>query len=120
MTQYVATRYYRAFELLLLSKSYTSAIDMWSVGVIFAEIYLRKILFAGGNQVKQMQLIMETLGTPTEDDIKSFMETTKFSYLQFTREKVFPKKSIRATIPSASNDAVNLIDHLLDYNIVRV
>ena len=40
MTMYVATRYYRAIELLLSSKCYTSSIDMWSVGVICAELYL--------------------------------------------------------------------------------
>ena len=118
MTQYVATRYYRAFELLLFSKSYTSAIDMWSIGVIFAEVYLRKILFPGSSQIKQLQLIIETLGTPSEEEVKSFMGSVPFSYQQLIKEKVYPKKSIREAIPNAPNEAVDLIDHLLDYNIV--
>lgn len=47
LTHYVVTRWFRAPELLLNygSKNYTSKIDMWSVGCVFAEFYLRKVLF---------------------------------------------------------------------------
>jgi len=47
MTSYVATRWYRAPELLMLRQSYTGAVDMWSVGCIFAEMLTRKQLFPG-------------------------------------------------------------------------
>jgi mitogen-activated protein kinase 1/3 len=43
----VATRWYRAPEVILTWKEYTKAIDMWSVGCIFAELFLRKPLFPG-------------------------------------------------------------------------
>jgi mitogen-activated protein kinase 7 len=47
MTEYVATRWYRAPEIMLSFKSYTKAIDMWSVGCIFAELLGNKPLFKG-------------------------------------------------------------------------
>jgi len=47
MTQYVATRWYRAPELILLTLNYTAAIDMWSVGCILAEMIGRRHLFPG-------------------------------------------------------------------------
>jgi len=49
MTEYVATRWYRAPELLIGSKEYTKAIDIWSVGCIFSELLGRKILFRGAH-----------------------------------------------------------------------
>jgi len=49
MTQYVATRWYRAPELMLLTLNYTAAIDMWSVGCILAEMLGRKHLFRGNS-----------------------------------------------------------------------
>jgi mitogen-activated protein kinase 7 len=47
LTQYVATRWYRAPEIILLPLNYTVAVDMWSVGCIFAEMLGRKQLFPG-------------------------------------------------------------------------
>jgi len=48
LTPYVVTRWFRAPELLLKYqyKNYTSKIDMWSAGCVFAELYLRKVLFS--------------------------------------------------------------------------
>jgi len=47
MTQYVATRYYRAPEIMLSLIEYGAAVDVWSVGCIFAEMLGRKYLFPG-------------------------------------------------------------------------
>ncbi|VDQ02549.1 unnamed protein product [Trichobilharzia regenti] len=47
LTEYVATRWYRAPEIMLSSKSYTKAIDIWSVGCIFGEMLNRRPLFPG-------------------------------------------------------------------------
>lgn len=59
MTEYVVTRWYRAPELLLNSSEYTSAIDVWSVGCIFAEIMTREPLFPGKDYVHQLKLVTE-------------------------------------------------------------
>lgn len=61
LTDYVVTRYYRAPELLVMSR-YNHAIDMWSVGCILAEMLLRRPLFAGTNYLSQLTLILETPG----------------------------------------------------------
>lgn len=47
MTQYVMTRWYRAPELMLFRRQYTAAVDIWSVGCIFAEMLLRQPIFPG-------------------------------------------------------------------------
>lgn len=67
MTQYVATRWYRAPELIVAShQGYGAAIDMWSVGCIFAEMLRRKHLFPGRNLVDQLGVIIRTLGIPSK------------------------------------------------------
>jgi len=51
LTEYIATRWYRAPEVLLNWNKYTKAVDMWSVGCIFAEILGRKALFPGDDSI---------------------------------------------------------------------
>ncbi|KAG5544785.1 hypothetical protein RHGRI_017283 [Rhododendron griersonianum] len=69
-TDYVATRWYRAPELCgsFFSK-YTPAIDIWSIGCIFAEVLTGKPLFPGKNVVHQLDLMTDLLGTPSMDTI---------------------------------------------------
>ncbi|KAJ6352501.1 hypothetical protein OIU76_001687 [Salix suchowensis] len=69
-TDYVATRWYRAPELCgsFFSK-YTPAIDIWSIGCIFAEVLTGKPLFPGKNVVHQLDLMTDLLGTPSLDTI---------------------------------------------------
>lgn len=70
LTDYVATRWYRPPELLLCAKEYTTAVDVWSVGCIFAEMLRRKPFLPGADTKSQIELICEHLGTPNVDDIK--------------------------------------------------
>ncbi|GLD99174.1 hypothetical protein PINS_up007892 [Pythium insidiosum] len=60
----VATRWYRAPELLLGSRTYDSAVDMWSVGAIFAELLQLVPLFAGQSDLDQLYRIIQVLGHP--------------------------------------------------------
>lgn len=55
MTQEVVTQYYRAAELLLGAQHYSYAIDVWSVGCIFAELLGRRILFQASSPLKQVK-----------------------------------------------------------------
>ena len=68
-TEYVVTRFYRAPEVLLSGGRYTSAIDVWSAGCVLGELLLRRPLFPGENYLHQLQLITETLGSPSEEDL---------------------------------------------------
>ena len=69
LTEYVVTRWYRAPEIMLACQEYTSAIDMWSVGCIFAELLARSPLFPGEDYIAQLRLICDKLGRPSEKDL---------------------------------------------------
>ena len=64
MTPYVSTRFYRAPELILSLHNYTTALDIWSVGCVMAELYSGHPLFPGMNHQHMLQLIIQILGTP--------------------------------------------------------
>jgi mitogen-activated protein kinase 1/3 len=66
MTDYIATRWYRPPEVLLGTKEYTKAIDMWAVGCILGEMVLRKPMFPGKDTKSQLTLIFSVLGTPSK------------------------------------------------------
>ncbi|KAI9366390.1 kinase-like domain-containing protein [Pilaira anomala] len=74
MTQLVVTLWYRAPELLLGGKEYTTAIDMWSVGCIFGELVNNEALFPGRSEIDQLDRIFKLLGAPTEEIWPSFLE----------------------------------------------
>ena len=101
MTEYVATRWYRAPEIMLSWKEYTKAIDVWSVGCIFAELLGRKPLFPGKDYIHQLNLITDVIGTPDEartlpsDRAWRYSVTFALAYKQLTvclcaRARVFP------------------------------
>lgn len=66
LTSNVVTRWYRAPELLFGAKHYTPAVDMWLVGIIFAELMLRTPYLPGKDDVDQLDVTFRALGTPTE------------------------------------------------------
>jgi len=70
MTEYVCTRWYRAPEVLCSWTDYTNAIDIWSIGCIFAEMLGRKPLFPGHSTQHQLQLIISFLGTPKHEELR--------------------------------------------------
>lgn len=67
ITNYVATRWYRAPELLLRESLYGKPVDMWAMGCILAEFYGRRPLMPGKNSVHQMNEIVRYLGLPPPD-----------------------------------------------------
>ncbi|BHF58261.1 Mitogen-activated protein kinase 3 [Sparganum proliferum] len=75
LTEYVATRWYRAPEIMLTSKVYTKAIDLWSVGCILAEMYSNRVLFPGKHYIEQLKMILEVLGSPSHEDLDSISNT---------------------------------------------
>ncbi|GFQ05958.1 mitogen-activated protein kinase 16 [Phtheirospermum japonicum] len=87
-TDYVATRWYRAPELCgsFFSK-YTPAIDIWSIGCIFAELLTGKPLFPGKNVVHQIDLMTDLLGTPPPETIARIRNEKARRYLMSMRRK---------------------------------
>lgn len=84
LTVYVATRWYRAPEIMLSSESgdYTRAVDMWSVGCILAEILGRRPLFPGNDLLDQLQQVTNIIGTPTEAEIESIQNDNAKVYVR--------------------------------------
>eukprot|EP00928_Gymnodinium_smaydae_P048724 TRINITY_DN3261_c0_g5_i1.p1 TRINITY_DN3261_c0_g5~~TRINITY_DN3261_c0_g5_i1.p1 ORF type:complete len:497 (-),score=83.85 TRINITY_DN3261_c0_g5_i1:107-1597(-) len=64
----VITLWYRAPELILGQRQYSTGVDVWSVGCIFAEMFLRRPLLPGKSEIHQLTLIFELTGTPTEEE----------------------------------------------------
>ena len=62
LTDYITTRWYRAPEVMVSWKEYTTAIDVWAAGCIFAEMLLGKPLFPGYDEVEQVEMIVKMLG----------------------------------------------------------
>ncbi|KAI0322690.1 Pkinase-domain-containing protein [Amylostereum chailletii] len=67
MTQLVVTLWYRAPEILLGAKTYSTAVDMWSVGCIFAELLLKEPLFQAKGELELISMIFKLLGPPTNN-----------------------------------------------------
>lgn len=80
-TDYVSTRWYRAPEVLLKASSYSSPIDLWAVGTIFAELVTLKPLFPGQSEIDQLFRICQILGSPAVVTSRSSSSTApKKSY----------------------------------------
>ncbi|KAK4354385.1 hypothetical protein RND71_026579 [Anisodus tanguticus] len=114
-TDYVATRWYRAPELCgsFFSK-YTPAIDIWSIGCIFAELLSGKPLFPGKNVVHQLDLITDLLGTPPPETVAKIRNEKARRYLSSMRKKQpvpFTKK-----FPNADPLALRLLERLLAFD----
>ncbi|KAG7590005.1 Protein kinase domain [Arabidopsis suecica] len=114
-TDYVATRWYRAPELCgsFFSK-YTPAIDIWSVGCIFAEMLLGKPLFPGKNVVHQLDIMTDFLGTPPPEAIAKIRNDKARRYLGNMRKKQpvpFSKK-----FPKADPSALRLLERLIAFD----
>ncbi|CAB4254996.1 similar to Saccharomyces cerevisiae YPR161C SGV1 Cyclin (Bur2p)-dependent protein kinase that functions in transcriptional regulation [Maudiozyma barnettii] len=69
-TSVVVTRWYRAPELVLGEKHYTTAVDIWGVGCVFAEFFEKKPILQGTTDIDQGHVIFKLMGTPTEEDWK--------------------------------------------------
>ncbi|CAE6514743.1 extracellular signal-regulated kinase 1/2 [Rhizoctonia solani] len=114
MTEYVATRWYRAPEIMLTFKQYTKAIDVWSVGCILAEMLSGKPLFPGRDYHHQLTLILDVLGTPTLDEFYAITTRRSRDYI---RALPFRKRRPFAQLfPNASELAVDFLTKSLTFD----
>ena len=114
MTEYVATRWYRAPEIMLSWKEYTKAIDVWSVGCIFAELLGRKPLFPGKDYIHQLNLITDVIGTPADDDIECIESEKAQRYIRSLPCK--PPIPVEKIYPNANPMALSLLKSMLTFN----
>ena len=112
-TEYVATRWYRAPEVILNSKTYSSPIDIFALGAIIAELYLNAPLFPGKNASVQMNKICEILGTPNQNEWPEGYALAKEINYKFPQ---FRGKKLKNVIKNASESAINLLELMLNFN----
>jgi mitogen-activated protein kinase 1/3 len=87
LTEYVVTRWYRAPELLLENRKYGKEVDIWSCGCILAEILGRKPLFRGRDYLEQLLLIIEKLGSPSQEDLAFIDKPRAVEAIRFVNER---------------------------------
>lgn len=118
LTDYVATRWYRAPEILLGSTRYTKGVDMWSIGCILGELLSGQPMFPGESTMNQLEKILEVTGWPDKTaikEIKSKFTNTMLESLNY-RHQQQNSDPFKTLFPSASSDALDLIKNLLQFN----
>lgn len=115
MTLEVVTQYYRAPELLAGCKHYDTAIDMWSVGCIFAELLGRRILFEASSPSAQLEMVTDLLGSPSLDDVKHITSHTAVKSL-LTQQKPPALHKLYSLAPTITHGAVHLLSQMLIFN----
>ncbi|XP_049857620.1 cyclin-dependent kinase-like 4 [Schistocerca gregaria] len=116
-TDYVATRWYRAPELLVGDTQYGPPVDVWAIGCVFAEMLQGQALWPGKSDVDQLYLIRKTLGELIPRH-QSVFRTSEF----FCGVKLPPPEAgetLEQRLPSASNTAIDLLKKCLDMDPVR-
>jgi len=119
LTEYVVTRWYRAPEIMLACQEYTKAIDVWSVGCIFAELLARSPLFPGEDYIAQLRLICDKLGKPSEKDLDFVTsERARKFMLSLPNKPPIPMGEIFATYKN-ERDALDLLRRMLEIHPVK-
>lgn len=114
LTDYVATRWYRAPEILLGSTKYTYGVDMWSTGCILGELLLGKPIFPGTSTMNQLDRIMEVTGKPSPEDVDAV--DSPFAATMMETCTVSKSRSVEEIFPGASPEAADLLRKLLVFN----
>lgn len=114
MTEYVATRWYRAPEIMLTFKQYTKSIDVWAVGCILGEMISGKPMFPGRDYHDQLNRILNTLGTPSLYDFYAISSRRSREYI---RSLPFRKRRpFQELFPNASAEAIDFLEKTLTFS----
>jgi mitogen-activated protein kinase 15 len=117
ITDYVATRWYRAPEMLMGSSKYTKSIDMWSVGCIFYELLSARPLFPGKSTKHMFNLVLEVTGLPDKTEFYEIKK--KYELLtDYNMFEKFQKKTMKSLIGAYTKDQVtwDFMNKLLVFN----
>lgn len=109
---YICSRYYRAPELIFGQPHYTTAVDVWSVGCIFAEMMLGEPVFRGESSAGQLHEIVKILGRPTPEELQKL--NSMHHDVSLPSSKGIPWSSVFRH--QQSKDAYDLLTSLLRYS----
>ncbi|KAJ3126871.1 Mitogen-activated protein kinase [Physocladia obscura] len=116
-TEYVATRYYRAPEVVLSPKHYSKSLDIWSVGCIQGELMIGKVLFRGEDYIDQLQRVFSVIGTPPDSALTPLCTSRVLKHLRSWPH--YSKMDLTRLFPKAEPDALNLFSRLLEFSPVE-
>ncbi|XP_055482747.1 mitogen-activated protein kinase 15 isoform X3 [Psammomys obesus] len=114
LTEYVATRWYRAPEVLLSCRWYTPGVDMWSLGCILGEMLRGEPLFPGTSTFHQLELILETIPLPSTEELQGL--GSEYSALILQNLGSRPRQTLDALLPpDTPPEALDLLKQLLAF-----
>uniref|UniRef100_A0A3P9KUS2 Cyclin-dependent kinase 10 n=1 Tax=Oryzias latipes TaxID=8090 RepID=A0A3P9KUS2_ORYLA len=116
MTPRVVTLWYRAPEVLLGTKIQTTALDMWAVGCILAELLAHKPLLPGTSEIQQVDLIVQLLGTPNENIWPGFSQLPLIGQYSLRKQ---PYNNLKNKFTWLSDAGHRLLNLLFMYNPLR-
>jgi len=110
----VVTLWYRAPDVLLGSRTYSTSIDIWSCGCIFAEMMSGVPLFRGKDNQDQLLHIMRIIGTPDERTLRKIAtDSPEITIKQYPR---YPKVPFENVVPKAPPLAIDLLERMLQFD----
>ncbi|KAL2076178.1 hypothetical protein VTL71DRAFT_1121 [Oculimacula yallundae] len=112
MTSNVITRWYRPPELLFGARHYSGAVDVWSVGLVFAELVIRMPYIAGDTEMHQINLICQAIGTPTEENWPGVTKLPEYT-VPDPPNPIRPRDHYLATFGTAGYEGVDLLMKML-------
>lgn len=114
----VVTLWYRAPDVLLGSRNYSTSIDMWSAGCIMAEMYTGRPLFPGKTNEDELLRIFRLLGTPTPETWPNLPRYTEYRASPAgpdTTHPRYPPQPLQALLPLIEPDGIDLLQRMLQY-----
>lgn len=110
MTGYVATRWYRAPEIILNWMHYNQTVDVWSVGCIMAEMISQRPLFPGNDHIDQLSRILKVVGSPSDDVMAKISDTARKFLQQMTHYK---RKAFSELFPAEDNTTTDFLERMM-------
>ena len=120
VTEYVATRWYRAPEMILSGHKYGKPIDLWSVGCILYELIMGTPLLPGKSTKDMIKMMFGVTGFPDRKEYNEVKMQCKIQidYDDLLQEKIKKKKNLVQTVSKNTQDevAIDLLLKLLQFN----
>eukprot|EP01059_Diplonema_ambulator_P011752 TRINITY_DN2178_c3_g1_i1.p1 TRINITY_DN2178_c3_g1~~TRINITY_DN2178_c3_g1_i1.p1 ORF type:complete len:416 (+),score=132.35 TRINITY_DN2178_c3_g1_i1:75-1250(+) len=114
LTDYVTMRWYRAPELVMESKIYNGAVDVWGVGCLIAEMHGSKPLFPGKDRVNQLDKVIDIIGTPVEEELCTVGSEAAQKYIRKKSKKT--RMDFAGKFPHADPLAMDLMNRMLVFH----
>jgi serine/threonine protein kinase len=114
LTEYVVTRWYRAPEVVVSAQRYDQSVDVWAIGCILAEMFLKEPVFQGEDYIDQLRVIFKLIGTPSDEDLENVISPDATNFIR--RLKRRERKDFSTVFTNASPEAIDLLEKIFVFN----